>query len=138
MITCEAVGPLEVAALLDVGVLVDDAGLQRGEVGRGPRQQVVGDVLLEPVLARRRRRAGRCTAVPHVAIARASEVSIELELAAVRRERDQLHVVAGRLPGARADQAVGARQLERQEVADLQVDRGRAPVLPTGLTIAWS
>ena len=47
----EAVGPLEVAALLDVRVLVDDAGLLGREVGRGPRRQVVGDVLLEPVLA---------------------------------------------------------------------------------------
>ena len=50
---------------------------------------------------------------------------VELELARVRRERDQLDVVAGGLAGPRADQAVRARQLERQEVADLQVDRRR-------------
>ena len=49
--TGEAVGPLEVAALLDVGVLVDDGRLERREVAGRPRQEVVGDVLLEPVLA---------------------------------------------------------------------------------------
>ena len=47
----QAVGPLEVAALLDVGVLVDDGRFERREVAGGPRRQVVGDVLLEPVLA---------------------------------------------------------------------------------------
>ena len=77
----EAVGPLEVAALLDVGVLVDDAGLLGREVGRGPRQQVVGDVLLEPVLARA---AGRQAVADRAAgrdRARERRV-VELELAA--------------------------------------------------------
>ena len=51
-----AVGPLEVATLLDVGVLIDDSCLERREVACGPRQEVVGDVLLESILAGRTRR----------------------------------------------------------------------------------
>ena len=50
---------------------------------------------------------------------------VELEVARSGRERDQLDVVADRLAGARADQAIGADQLDRQEVADLEVDRRR-------------
>ncbi len=66
----EAVRPLEVAALLNVGVLVDDAGLLGGEVGRGPREQVVGDFLLELVLACAGCRKAVQHGVPHVASAR--------------------------------------------------------------------
>ena len=98
-------------------------------------EQVVGDVLLEPVLARAAGRQGVARAVPQRAIARVSEVRYSLNWLPSGVERDELHVVAGGLAGARADQAVGARQLDRQEVADREVDRRAAPVLPTGLTI---
>ena len=63
---------------------------------------------------------------------------VELELAAVGRERDELDVVPGRLAGSGPDQAVRAREPDRLEVADGKIDRWAAPVLPTGLTIAWS
>ena len=39
---------------------------------------------------------------------RSTEVKYSLNDDEVRRERDQLRVEAGRLPGASADQAVGA------------------------------
>src|SRR5206468_11499712 len=57
-----AVRLLEVATLLDVGVLVDHAALLRREVGRSPRWEVVRDVRLERVLTRemrQRRTPGR-------------------------------------------------------------------------------
>ena len=84
LITGEAVRPLEVAALLDVGVLVDDAGFLGREVGRRPRRQVVGDVLLEPVLARA---AGRQAGARRPALRdRARERGVvELELRRVGR-----------------------------------------------------
>ena len=127
----EAVGPLEVATLLDVGVLVDDARLERREVARGPRQEVVGDVLLETVLAG----AARGEAVARGAAAgdrpRQRRV-VQLELARVGGERDELDVVPDRLAGARADEAVPAGQLDRQEVAHGEVDRCARPGLADG------
>jgi hypothetical protein len=54
-----------------------DARLERCEVARGPRQEVVGDVLLEAVLAAAAR--GKTVhGVPQRAIARARDVSYSL------------------------------------------------------------
>jgi hypothetical protein len=52
-----------------------------------------------------------------------------LNVCRVRGEGDELDVLTDRLAGAGADQPVGAGQLQRQEVADLEVDDG----LETGL-----
>ncbi len=125
----EAVGPLEIAALLDVGVLVDDAGFLRCEVRRCPRWQVVCDVLLEPVLARA---SGRQAGARRPALcdgARERRV-VQLELGRVGRERDQLDVVTDRLSDPRPDEPVHALQLDRLEVADLEVDRRAGARLP--------
>ena len=72
----EAVGPLEVAALLDVGVLVDDAAPPAG--AKSPAAH--GSRLSAMYFSSRSSPAppaGSAVAdgVPHVAIARASEVS---------------------------------------------------------------
>ena len=54
---------------------------------------------------------------------------VELELAGVGGQRDELDVVADRLAGARREEAVPAGQLDRQEVAHGEVDRRAGPGL---------
>ena len=127
-----AVAPLQVAALLDVGVLVDDVGLERGEVGRDPGRQVVGDVLLQRVLARPAGRQGRAGVGPAGGVGPGHRGEVDLEVGQVAGQVGQLHVEAGALAGPGADQAVGAAQLDLLEPALAQGGRGLAGVLAGG------
>ena len=82
-------------ALLDVRVLVDDARLERREVGRRRGGEVACERLLE------RGRAGspeRVVGRVHAGDRR----EVEAELREVRRDLDRLHVEAGGLAGPRA------------------------------------
>jgi hypothetical protein len=70
----EAVGALEVAALLDVGVLVDDAGLSgaKSAAAHGSR---LSAMYFSSLSSPAPPAAGCAQTGPHLAIARASEVS---------------------------------------------------------------
>ena len=128
-----AVAALEVNGLLDVGVLVDDVGLERGEVGRDPGRQVVGDVLLQPVLARPAGRQGRAGVGRAGGVGPGHRGEVDLEARQVGGQVGQLHVEARALAGPGADQSVGAAQLDLLEPALAQGGRGLAGVLAGGL-----
>ena len=125
-----AVARLQVAALLDVGVLVDDVGLERGEVGRDPGRQVVGDVLLQRVLAGPAGRQGRAGVGPAGGVGPGHRGEVDLEARQVAGQVGQLHVEARALARPGADQAVGAAQLDLLEPALAQGGRGLAASLP--------
>jgi hypothetical protein len=127
-----AVALLEVAALLNVGLLVDDVGLQRREVGRDPGRQVVGDVLLQPVLAVPAGRQGRAGVRPAGGAGPGHRGEVDLEVREVGGQVDELHVEAGALTGPSPDQAVRAAQLDLLEPAPAQGGRGLAGVLAGG------
>jgi hypothetical protein len=127
-----AVAGLQVAALLDVGVLVDNVGLERREVGRDPGRQVVGDVLLQVVLAVAAGRQGRAGVGPAGGVRPGHRGEVQLEAGQVGVEVDQLHVEARALAGPGADQAVGAVQPDLLEAALVQGRRGLAGVLGGG------
>jgi hypothetical protein len=114
---------LLVAALLDVGVLVDDPGLKRREVGGDVAREVLRELLLELVLGSATRgqrvagwrRAGRDDPL--------DRGEVDPELGQVRRDVEGLEVEARGLPGAIA----GQRDLDLVPVALGEVrDRGRA------------
>src|SRR5262249_50003952 len=94
---------LEVAALLDVGVLVDDPGFLRREVRVDRGRQVVGDVLLQPVLAWSP--SGKaCARTSWAGVAGRDHArdgcEVELEAGEVGGDRDRLRVEAGALARA--------------------------------------
>ena len=70
--TPSRVGVVEVAALLDVRVLVDDPRLERREVGGDVGREVVGEVVLER--CRPAPSSASQAAVLHVAMTRWTEV----------------------------------------------------------------
>ena len=92
------VSVLPLQTLFDVGVLVDDQRLERREVGRRGRREVVRELLLESG------RAGRAEGVVRRVDAR-DRREVDAELREVRCDLDCLRVEAGRLP-ARAPVSV--------------------------------
>ena len=136
----EAVGPLEIATLLDVRVLVDHACFLGREVCGCPRQQVVGDVLLEAVLASS---TGRQAVADGTALRDGASEGrvIQLELAGVRSQVDQLDVVTDRLAGRekpRTIRPLAPVSLTGRKSPTARSTDGACPVFPTGLTMAWS
>ena len=94
------VGVVEVDDLLVPGVLVDQPGLFRREVAEDRRRQVVGEVLLEPVLAGRAggQRVARRGGAVRLRPGQAGEVQAEARQ--VGATMHDLHVEAGALAGA--------------------------------------
>jgi len=64
----------EIAPLLDVGLLIDDASLQRSEVSRDIARKVIGNVFLQPVFPAPPAGSALQAAVLQVAITRSTEV----------------------------------------------------------------
>ena len=116
------VGVLPHQALLDVGVLVDDACLHRREVRRRGGREIAVQLLLEV------RRAGRAERV--VGRVRAlHRGEVEAELREVGGQVDRLDVEAGRPARERAG---GERQLGVGPLALGEVGNGRGAVLGVG------